>query len=145
MLIAGEWRISDDGIRRPVLRGRVLAAAGPFIDELFLVDLGADRTVLSANLLDKLQLPAVPPATDTGLAGIGGKQPYVVMSTIIEFGSNIGPVHIRGDYAAFTDFIATDMSILGRDVLCHFDVVASQRRNVVLLISGRHCYRVEEE
>jgi hypothetical protein len=35
------------------------------------------------------------------------------------------------------------MSILGRDVLDHFDLIESRRRNEVLLLAQNHQYRVE--
>ena len=44
----------------------------------------------------------------------------------------------------FTDSTATDRSILGRDVLNHFDVILSRRQNEVLLLAPNHSYRVEE-
>ena len=53
------------------------------------------------------------------------------------------PAHIRGEFAAFTDPTVTDLSILGRDVLNHFDVILSRRRNEVLLFAPNHQYRVE--
>ena len=52
--------------------------------------------------------------------------------------------HMRGEFAAFTDPSATDLSILGRDVLNHFDVILSRRRNEVLLLAPNHQYRVEQ-
>jgi hypothetical protein len=35
------------------------------------------------------------------------------------------------------------MSILGRDVLDHFDRIVSRRQNEVLLLATNHKYRVE--
>jgi hypothetical protein len=35
-----------------------------------------------------------------------------------------------------------DYSILGRDVLDHFDVILSRPRSEVLLLSGNHQYQV---
>lgn len=46
MRIVGEWRRFDDGVHRPVLRARLQASDGTFLEDLFLVDVGADRTVL---------------------------------------------------------------------------------------------------
>ena len=34
------------------------------------------------------------------------------------------------------------MSILGREILDHFDVILSRRRNEVLLLTKEHSYRV---
>ena len=51
MRIAGEWRVCDDGVTRPALRGKVQAAAGAYHVDVFLVDSCADRTVFSENLV----------------------------------------------------------------------------------------------
>ena len=51
---------------------------------------------------------------------------------------------MRGEFAAFTDPAATDLSILGRDILNHFDVILSRRRNEVLLLAANHQFRVEQ-
>ena len=61
MLIAGEWLICDDGIVRPVVRGEVETADGDWEPVLFLVDTGADRTVLSAAVLSMLDLASRAP------------------------------------------------------------------------------------
>jgi hypothetical protein len=53
------------------------------------------------------------------------------------------PVSIRGEYAGFTDPTATDLSILGRDVLSNFDLIFSRRRNEIILIAPNHQYKVE--
>ena len=45
--------------------------------------------------------------------------------------------------AAFTDPAAADLSILGRDVLDHFDVIVSRRRNEVLLLATNHRYQIQ--
>jgi len=54
MRINGEWYLCDDGVARPVIRGEVLNVNGFWEPVLFLVDTGADRTVLSAAILDVL-------------------------------------------------------------------------------------------
>ncbi len=50
---------------------------------------------------------------------------------------------IRGEYAAFTDPMATDLSILGRDILMNFDVILSYQAQEVLLLAPHHSYRVD--
>ncbi len=49
---------------------------------------------------------------------------------------------MHGDFAAFTDPRATDLSILGRDVLGNFDAILSRRRDEVLLLASNHQYDV---
>jgi hypothetical protein len=55
MVIFGDWRVCDDGVTRPTLLAKVQNANGQFLAEVFLIDTGADRTVLSAELCAKLK------------------------------------------------------------------------------------------
>jgi hypothetical protein len=55
-----------------------------------------------------------------------------------------GTAVVRGEYAGFTDLAATDLSILGRDVLDLFHLMVSRPTNVILLLAGNHRIRVEE-
>jgi len=79
MVIVGEWRTCDDGVARPAVQAQVGGASAAKLAEYFLVDSGAD------------------------------------------------------------------LSILGRDVLNHFDVILSRRNNDLLLLAPNHHYRVEGE
>jgi hypothetical protein len=75
--------------------------------------------------------------------GVGGESPFVVVATVLELDrQGGGTARIRGQFAVFTDAHATDMSILGRDVLDHFDVIVSRPRDEVLLLSPPHRYHV---
>ena len=68
-----------------------------------------------------------------------------MVKTVVELTRDDGgEVHMRGEFAAFTDSSATDLSILGRDILNHFDVILSRRRNEVLLLASNHQYHVEQ-
>ena len=57
MRIVGKWLLADDGVTRPVVEADVRAADGGLEAEIFLIDIGADRTVFSASLLSKLGFP----------------------------------------------------------------------------------------
>jgi hypothetical protein len=121
----------------------VLAAGGQPLQRRFLVDCAADRTVFSAALLQDLQLPEQPPPPGLSFQGIGGASAFVIVSTVLELMRDSGgTARVRGQFAAFTDPRATDMSILGRDVLDHFDVIVSRRRNEGLLLAPNHHYTV---
>jgi len=145
MVIVGEWLVCDDGVPRPAVRAKVLGADGPFHVEFCLVDSCADRTVFSAALLAKLRFSTDQSSSGVSLMGIGGASASVLVTTVMEFTRDDGgPAHVRGEFAAFTDPTATDLSILGRDVLNIFDVLVSKRRNEVLLLAGPHQYRVEQ-
>jgi hypothetical protein len=143
MRIVGKWHRCDDGTARPIVETTLPDAAGQPVFERFLVDSCADCTVLSADLLSKLKLASKSSSADVSLKGISGAGAHVVVNTIVEFlRAEGGPARVRGEMAAFTDPTATDLSILGRDVLDHFDVIISRRRDEVLLLSGNHHYHV---
>lgn len=143
MLVRGEWQLRDDGVMRPIVRARVGGDGSP-VPESFLLDSGADRTVLSAVLVTRLRLPTRSAPPGFTLSGIGGTSAFVLVTTVVEFlRDDGGPVRVRGEFAGCTDPTATDLSILGRDVLDHFDLVLSRRRNEILLLAPRHQYRIE--
>lgn len=143
MLVAGEWFLCDDGTSRPTVRAKVQGAEGILYIDRFLLDVGADTTVFSANLLHKLGLPVQLPTSGLSLQGISGDSPFVLLTTVMEFTRDDGgPTHVRGEFAAFTDPAATDLSILGRDVLNNFDLIVSRRRNEILLLAPNHHYHV---
>ncbi len=144
MRIAGEWQLGDDGITRPVIEAQVQSADGFLRSDHFLIDSGADRTVFSAHLLEILSFPASEAPDRSILQGIGGVGESVIVKTVVVLTRDDGgKVFMRGEFAAFTDPSATDQSILGRDILFHFDVILSRRRNEVLLLAPNHQYRVE--
>jgi hypothetical protein len=143
MVIVGEWSIEEDGIPRPVVKIELPAPAGPVIVEPFLVDTGADCTVLSARLLAKLALPPETVATGAVLHSLGGQTGSVVIDSSLIFASSDGRnATVKGRFMATTETTALDLSVLGRDVLSNFDVIVSRRRNEVLLIASSHGYAV---
>ncbi|MGP0063908.1 MAG: hypothetical protein ACLQGP_09970 [Isosphaeraceae bacterium] len=111
---------------RPVVRAKVQAVDGAFHEDEFLIDIGADRTVFSTFLLRKLGFPITPSPEGLVLEGVGGGCGFVAMKTVVELTHDSGgPARIRGEFAAFTNPTATDLSILGRDVLNCFDLIVS--------------------
>src|SRR5438128_10669027 len=124
MRIAGKWHRCEDGTIRPVVDITVSSAGNGGALEVFLIDSCSDCTVLSAHLIQKTGMTGRPAPSGISLKGISGSGTYVVVGAVLEFvSSDSGPARVRGEMAAFTDPAATDMSILGRDVLDHFDVI----------------------
>jgi hypothetical protein len=137
------WLLCDDGVVRPVIRGEVLSADGSRVQAFFLVDTAADRTDFSQDVLAALQLPAGLPTES--LSGVGGTTPSVIIQTQVEFPREHGsPVVFRGPFAAFTDPEALDMSVLGRDIMNLFALIADRPQDVVCLLSQRHYYSIHE-
>lgn len=143
MRVDGEWFADEYGILRPTVRAHVHGMDGIVERERFLVDTGADRTVFSANFFEQLRLSGDLPPAGLGLLGIAGGAEFVIVRTILELKRDDGrPAIIRGEFAAFTDPDATDLSILGRDVLDNFRLIISRIDDEVLLLAPNHHYRV---
>src|SRR5262245_28102024 len=102
MLLGGAWRLCDDGVVRPVFRGEIISSSGEWVQVPFLADCGADRPVLSANVLEMLGLPVM--QQDVPLSGVGGQAAAVIVGTKIHMTRENGTrVVFRGQFAAFTD------------------------------------------
>jgi hypothetical protein len=143
MRIVGEWLAGEGDVNRPIVRAEVHAGDGTLQPGVFLIDPGADRTVFSAEFLAKLHLPPLPTPEGMALEGVGGGCEFVVVETVVELPRDDGrKARIKGQFAAFTDSAANDLSILGRDILFHFDLILGREYGEVLLLAPPHQYRV---
>lgn len=141
MRINGLWYLCDDGIVRPVLVGDVRTATGTWYRTKFLVDTAADRTVLTAAVLQNLGFPGEPNRGQ--LEGVGGQAASVEVQTPLRlFRENGGEVQFNGRFAAFLDLTAIDMNVLGRDILNLFAVIVDRPRDVVCLLAQDHYYDI---
>lgn len=144
MLISGQWMLGDDGVVRPVVRGELLRGDGSWLEAPFLVDSGADHTVLSALTLRLLGLPAAESPLRFG--GVGGAAAAAVVETQLRFPQpDSVPVVFKGQFVAFTDPEALDLSVLGRDLTNLFAVIVDRPGDVVCLVGQRHRYRIESD
>ncbi len=144
MLISGVWHACDDGVLRPVITAEVQTQHGTWIKAPFLVDSGADRTVLSADILTALHFPRA--LTGDRIGGIGGEVSTAVVDTRIRFSrEDEGKVTFRGQYAAVAEASVLDMSVLGRDITNLFAVVVDWPQRAVYLIGQRHHYTITQQ
>jgi predicted aspartyl protease len=143
MFINGEWMICADEVCRPLIRGEIQTGNGKWESVAFLVDTGADRTVLSAPVLVKLGLPQTG-ATEQ-LGGLGGMTEMVIVGSYLRLTKHdAGKVNFRAQFAAVTDVEALDICVLGRDVLGLFAVIVDEPQQIVCLLSQRHSYNIVE-
>ena len=143
MEMCGEWRLFDDGAARPVMWARIERPAQDAIEVPLVVDTGADSTVFSAHVLPFLADLSMPPSESLRIMGIGGGVEYRLLRTPLLFMGDTGQsVTVNGEFAIVTDLGASDLSVLGRDVLDNFAVIVDRPGNRVLLLSGRHRYTV---
>lgn len=142
MRFDGEWLQCDDGIIRPVIRADIAAADGSWRAFELLVDTGADRTVISANVLESLNLAATNPNEQIG--GVGGLVESIVIETQIRMTRSDGQqATFRGEYAACLHHESLDMSVLGRDILDLFSLIVDRQSGVIALIGGHHTYTIQ--
>jgi len=146
MILAAEWVRDEAGEVRPLVAAKVSRPDGHAVDDRFLIDTGADRTVFSASLLKKLGPPDGRPPEGFSLVGVGGGSPVVTVKATLELPTRDGrTAKMHGEYAAFTDASALDLNVLGRDVLNHFDVILSRRRDEIAMLAGGHRYLILDD
>jgi predicted aspartyl protease len=144
MEIKGEWQFCEDGIVQPVMLGRFESANGEWISARLLIDTGADRTVLSATVLEKLGISAF--EAEESISGLGGATDSVVIQTRLQLFRETGaPVTFTSHFIAVTDPTALDLIVLGRDILEMFALIIDRPGNVVCLLRERHCYAIIQD
>lgn len=140
MIIEGSWKVCDDGVLRPVILGEVRASDGSWVEAWFLADTGADRTVLSADVLRKLNVQTV---GSTHVGGVGGQAASVAIDTEIQMRREDRTwVLFKGRFLAVTDPTALDMSVLGREITNLFALITDRPGDVVCLLGGEHRYQI---
>jgi hypothetical protein len=144
MEIVGRWHEFRDGIIRPILDAKIRTVDGDWEDVVFLLDSGADRTVLDASLFSLLAPLAAPEDQAVQLGGVGGHADCQFVQTAIAFDRGDGKeIKVNGTFAVFTNMDSSDVSILGRDVTNNFDVIYSYPQREVLLLAAPHSYTVQ--
>ena len=141
MRIDGLWFLCSDGILRPVIRGEILASDHSWVKVVFLVDSGADRSVMSADKLDALSLQTI--ESPDRLTGVGGSADSVVVATQIRFDHENGKAVFSGQFAAFTSPESLDMSVLGRDILNMFSLIVDRQGDTICLLGQPHFYSID--
>lgn len=142
MQINGEWFMCDDKIERPIIRGEVLAGDGSLINVIFLLDTGADRTVLSAT--DFSALHYTQEITEFTLAGVGGLMGSLLIDTKLVLTQDNGrKASFNGQFAVLASYESLDYSVLGRDITNLFAVIVDRPNDLVCLINQNHTYKIE--
>jgi ribosomal protein L14 len=142
MLISGRWIKSKGGEDWPVVIASVTGATRTLADVPFLIDTGADQTLLCAEVARLLQLSQgrLPHA----LKGVGSVIESYVVSTEIRLRREDGvDVSFNGPIACCVQPDVLDMSVLGRDILNKFAVIIDNPGHRIALVRERHRYAIE--
>jgi hypothetical protein len=144
MLVNGLWKQYEDGELRPAVNAKVRTPDGSWKEVSFLLDAGADRTIIEEGLLSLLSPLVLPADESSKLSGIGGKADFALVQTVLGLVRNDGGTSIvNGPFGIFTDPANSDLSVLGRDVTNNFDVIYSFLKLEVLLLYPPHGYTVQ--
>lgn len=143
MRIDGRWHLFKDGILRPVIDAAVQGPSGTLHTVMFLLDAGADRTVLDNTYLPLLFPLALSSEETPELGGVGGKVECVFIRSRLAFASAEGRrITVQGPFGVFGEQGSSDVSILGRDVTNNFDVIYSYPTRQVILLAQPHGFDV---
>jgi hypothetical protein len=142
MLIRGRWIEIHDDLWVPTCEVVIRTADTQQLKVDFLLDTGADQSLLSADVANALKVP-MKPQTDR-LFGVGAPIDVLFAETTLYLPMDDGrEAKFNSIYACCTDPNALDMSVLGRDVLNEFAVIVDRRNDAILLLRERHSYRVQ--
>ena len=142
MIFHGRYRFNY-GAYRPFITAYVLSTDRQWVKCSFLVDTGADETFLHHRGIDLLGLETKGLDVKDDVGGIGGYGvPYFEFDTEIKLVSPTESWIFTGKANVFLDPHATDVPILGRDVLDRFAVIFDRAREDVILISEPDGYEV---
>lgn len=132
MRVKGEWRETATTIPRPYVRAFLEAQDGTWVECLFLVDTGADRTLVTADVARRLGRETL--LSTRTIMGIGGiVETREVCTTLRLVGVSGRPYNATGSYGVFIDEMNTEC-VLGYDVLNRFAVVFEKRTDTIWLL-----------
>lgn len=143
MQINGGWRVDTDGVLRPLLPAR-LAVAGEELPVVFLVDTGADRTVLGSAFAEVLRPFQMPTPVGTLGSAAGEVESFTAEVRLLFTDAEGRDVAFTLSSAVLTNPDQANLSLLGRDVLDYFAVICDREHDVVALIRRPHTYSIHE-
>lgn len=142
MIFRGRYK-NDGDIFRPYIIANILTPKGNWITVDFLIDTGADETFLDYNLIKRLQLKTEGIDVKDDVGGIGGSGiPYFQIDSSLKLVSTSGTKIFKGKINVFLDAHASEVPLLGRDVLDNFIVIFDKKRNSVLFLDEDEKYNI---
>ena len=142
MIFYGRYRFNA-GAYRPSLTAYVLSPDGKWVKHSFLLDTGADVTFLSHRSISMLGVSTTEITVKDNVGGVGGQGiPYIEYPTQVRLVSPTGARVLEGTLNIFLDPHATDVPLLGRDVLDAFTCIFDRAKGQVLLVDSPDRYEL---
>ena len=142
MQIDGNWSRDVYGITSPVLTANLLGSGGILVECTFLIDTGAEVTLINHEVFQKLGLPTQP--AQRQLAGLGGVVASAAIATFLVLTLSDGTTtRVRHVFHAEAHPPGSDISLLGRDVLNYFTLIVDRPNWRVHLLAGQHNYVIQ--
>lgn len=137
MRIKGRWVAGADGVERPVFDGHIAASGGVQHAVSFLIDTGADFTVLAPAVAQRLTDVVQPTPTTTLAGGIGGMQPVYEIAVDVLLPTTSGQrARIRGPLPILLTPGVLDLSVIGRNLLDQFTLIYDRPQGLLLLLTA---------
>ncbi len=136
MRIEGRWLLGSDGVERPVVDGYISGSDGIQLPLSFLIDTGADLSILAPDVAQQLSGVDQPVLTSGTATGIGGSLPMYELAVDLLLPTKSGQrVRIHGPLPILLEPGSLELSVIGRDVLDQFTVVYSRSQDLILLLT----------
>jgi hypothetical protein len=141
MLIEGRWLVGADGVARPVFDGYVSSQEGVQLAVSFLIDTGADSTVLAPDVTEQLAGVVQPTPTSTTATGIGGTLQMYELAVDLLLPTTSGQrARIHGPLPILLAPGSLELSVIGRDVLDQFTLIYARPQGTLLLLTPPHTF-----
>lgn len=136
MRIDGRWLSFPDGVERPVIDAHLLLPGGQLAALPFVVDSGADFTVLAHTVLQQLA-PYVQPVPFGQVAvGVGGMTAMQALGVDLVLTAVSGQqARLNGPIPVLSSQAGLEFSVLGRNALDLFEFVYSRQRGIIALLT----------
>lgn len=143
MRIDGVWQHdpADLDLVRPTIPARLVVSDQAFA-VAFLVDTGADRTVLGSAFASIL-LPHERKSAESFVSAGGTLSHFVADARIMLVDVDGRAVSFNVPCVVLSDAEQANTHLLGRDVLDYFAVICDRERDVVTLLRPPHTYSIQ--
>ncbi len=142
MRINGEWQPSIDNpdVIHPIVAGRIVVSSEQYVAP-FLVDTGADRTVIGSAYRQILR-PYQQNTAESFLSAGGELDSFTATVQLVLLDASGRDVAFNLLCVVLTEPIQANNNLLGRDILDYFAVICDRSADEVILLRPPHKYHI---